>query len=69
MATDPNQASQEAREHAQAVFARMSARHRVPAAKRARGHRQGGGRRVDASTQQPQWQAGPDKALPPSDRD
>lgn len=65
---DPVLDAAEAREHAQAVFARMSSRHRVPPAQRARGSSPR--RRGDAERNtQPLWQAGQDKALPNGDKD
>jgi len=63
------EAQREAEAHAQAVFARMTARRRLPGARRARGQ---SGQRKDLSTQQPavpKWESGQDKALPPGDRE
>lgn len=66
----PNlQDAAEVEAHAQAVFARLSRRHRLPEAHRARGQRAAGReRRADRSTQQP-WESGVDKALPKGDRE
>lgn len=68
MSTDEQQASAEAQQHAQAVFARMSARHRVPAARRAQGQRLNP-RPMAPDVKPKTWESGADKALPNGDRD